>query len=80
MAERFEDRARKFRDFVEKKNAEVSKRDFAGLGFGAATDNRDGGGGVVRGAERAGGYDGVGLAGEGVNLRDGDLFFRGRGR
>ena len=54
----------------------MSEGDFSGLSLVATTDDGDSGGGVMRRAERTGGDNAVGFAGDGVDFGDGDLFFR----
>ena len=54
----------------------MGERDFTWFGFGTAADDGGGRSGVVRGTERAGGDDGVGFTGDGVDFGDSDLFFR----
>ena len=75
MAESFENGAREFGDFIEEENAEMSEGDFSGLGLVAATDDGNGGGGVMGRAEGAGGDNAVGFAGDGVDFGDGNLLF-----
>ena len=53
LAQGFERRALKFRQFVEKQYAVVRQRNFSGLGAHAAADKRGERGRMVRIAERA---------------------------
>lgn len=77
LAEDFEGGAAVFREFVEKEDAIVGERDFAGAGISAAAEEADVGNGVVRRAEGTAidkALTGVEEAGDRVNLRGLDGF------
>ena len=51
LSDGFQNVTGKFREFVQKKNAAMGQGNFAGARFGAATDEADAAGGMVRSAE-----------------------------
>ncbi len=78
LAEGFENRAGVFGDFVKEENTVMGKGNFTRGDMSTTTDDGDGAGRVMRCAEGAlnGGVGGI--AKEGMEFCDGDLFFGGR--
>ena len=82
LAEHFEDGARKFRELVQKEDASMRERHFAGARYRAAADEARHGNRVMRASERPLGNNFFCFekSGDAVNFRDFERFFARHGR